>query len=303
MSQSQYPQQYPIRTRQPTRYQQQQVPYSAPQQPQGYPPQGPPPVQGYPQQPFAQQSQQRLPQSQDTQRYYSPAPPEQSQPSQGFFGPYHSQNGPPSVAAPPSGTAPFHFIPGGIPPPQATDVRRKTSPNAGPPGGSSDPYSAVQGMQSQIRPNSIHTLNSGNPQELATGGYESPIDNRHSHPSAQMAPYMHPPAVLNHESYPLQQAAQSVRDDGDSLSIVQQIQSPDTQPGLYSGGQLNEQYSQLQQSPQPNRAPPGVPASPGAQPGESAAYQAYQPPQLQTHLPQRVPSGGGNEGDPGDFYR
>lgn len=43
------------------------------------------------------------------------------------------------------------------------------------------------------RPQSIHTLNSGNPQELATGGYESPIDNRQSYPPVQQLPTSQPP--------------------------------------------------------------------------------------------------------------
>ncbi|KAK1029139.1 ESCRT-0 subunit protein hse1, partial [Friedmanniomyces endolithicus] len=82
--------------------------------------------------------------------------------------------------------APFHFIPGGLqaPPPsqqqqsppqqqqeqqQQQAIRRKPSPQ-GPPGGSYGGGQAPPAFQGQIRPNSIHTINSGNPQELATGG-------------------------------------------------------------------------------------------------------------------------------------
>ncbi|KAI7227106.1 Class E vacuolar protein-sorting machinery protein [Hortaea werneckii] len=196
--------------------QQQRQPYGAPP-PAGYPPQGPPPTsaQGYPPQqpPFAAaQSQPHLPQ-QDPQRFYSPAPPSEpplsagGPPPQGFAtSPYPPHDGPPIINGA-GASAPFHFIPGGVqqhqqlPPPhqqqqpqpqqqQQQEVRRKPSPqdfgapppplggvgNSGPPGGAA--ADGGGGFQGQIRPNSIHTLNRGDPQELATSVYESPVDHQ-----------------------------------------------------------------------------------------------------------------------------
>ncbi|KAK0248530.1 hypothetical protein B0A54_01104 [Friedmanniomyces endolithicus] len=192
----QYQQHYPVRPRQSSYPPQHQQPYQ--QGPsQGYPPQGPQAAHGYPpQQPIASQSQQHLPPpQQDVQRFFSPAPsepPGQQQP--GYPSPYPPQAGPPAVQAMDAGApAPFHFIPGGLqaPPPSQQQsppqqqeqqaIRRKPSPQ-GPPGGSYGGGQAPPAFQGQIRPNSIHTINSGNPQELATGGYESPVDVRQSYP-------------------------------------------------------------------------------------------------------------------------
>ncbi|RMX87789.1 hypothetical protein D0869_02099 [Hortaea werneckii] len=198
--------------------QQQRQPYGAPPPagypPQGPPPTS---AQGYPPQqpPFAAaQSQPHLPQ-QDPQRFYSPAPPSEpplsagGPPPQGFAtSPYPPHDGPPPIVngAGAGASAPFHFIPGGVqqhqqlPPPhqqqqpqsqqQQQEVRRKPSPqdfgapppplggvgNSGPPGGAA--ADGGGGFQGQIRPNSIHTLNRGDPQELATSVYESPVDHQ-----------------------------------------------------------------------------------------------------------------------------
>ncbi|KAK0337943.1 ESCRT-0 subunit protein hse1 [Friedmanniomyces endolithicus] len=197
----QYQQHYPVRPRQSSYPPQHHQPYQQ-GPPQGYPPQGPQAAHGYPtQQPIASQSQQHLPPpQQDVQRFYSPAPAEQpSQQQPGYASPYPPQAGPPAVQAMDAGApAPFHFIPGGLqaPPPsqqqqsppqqqqeqqQQQAIRRKPSPQ-GPPGGSYGGGQAPPAFQGQIRPNSIHTINSGNPQELATGGYESPVDVRQSYP-------------------------------------------------------------------------------------------------------------------------
>ncbi|KAI5370721.1 Putative SH3 domain, VHS domain, SH3-like domain superfamily protein [Septoria linicola] len=305
MSQPQYhQQQYPVRSRPPPQFQQhQQPPYGGPQAPpQGYPGTSMQSSQAPPQN-FAQ-SQQHLPPQQDPQRFYSPAPAEQPPAQQpGFSSPYPQQNGPPPSAA--GGAAPFHFIPGGVPP-SASDVRRKPSPNATP-SGPYDAYNAGQGFQGQIRPNSIHTLNSGNPQELATGCYESPVDNRQSYPSAQMAPPAQQPPVQTYNAYPPQQqqfmqSSQPLQQPNvsrDDLSR-QRTQSFESPTSLYSA-QPDAQFSAQQQPPpQPHAAPPGVPTSPGLSQGQ-APYQAYQPQQ-----PPGISSGtggGGNDADPGDFYR
>jgi len=328
MSQPQYQQQYPIR-QQPSTQQmyppQQQPGYGGPQQgppPQAYPSQGPPSAQGYPpQQPFAQQSQQHLPPQPDVQRFYSPAPsepPPQKQPAYG--NPYPPQTGPPAVQPSNGAAAPFHFIPGGLqgaPPAQQQEIRRKPSPqalSAAP----SDPYNGQNPPQAafagQIRPNSIHTLNSGQPQELGTGGYESPVDNRHSYPSAQQIgafpplQQQHPAVHQGYDSYaPPQQHAQipqQVHSDRDGLPSRQRTHSFESPTSVYSGQQPSagsipppvwDQQAPPQQPPQqPSAPPPGVP-------GGGQQYQAYQPAQQQQQG-QRLPSGGSG-GDPGDFYR
>ncbi|KAK3700899.1 ESCRT-0 subunit protein hse1 [Vermiconidia calcicola] len=343
MSQPQYQQQFPIRPRQSSHQmyppqQHQQTPYGGPQQgppPQSYPPQAQPSVQAYPpQQPFAQQSQQHLPPQQDVQRFYSPAPSEPSNQQQpGYASPYPQQNRPP-VVQPSNGPAPFHFIPGGVqgpPPSQQQEIRRKPSPQAplsagvGP--GPSGPYGGQQppsAFQGQIRPNSIHTLNSGNPQELGTGGYESPIDNRHSYPSAHMGVHhMQQPQYpmqnvqnAGYDAYPPQQQQQPPpqpeqapsQSDRDRLPSRQRTQSFGSPTSVYSGqqdgaGPNTAQWPQQQQQqlpPQPSAPPPGVPGSPPMGTAPYQAYQAYQPQPQQQRLPS---GGGGGGGDPGDFYR
>ncbi|KAK5679996.1 ESCRT-0 subunit protein hse1 [Elasticomyces elasticus] len=347
----QYQQQYPLRLRQSS-YPPQQPPYQQ-GPPQGYPPQGPPSAHGYPpQQPFASQSQQHLPPpQQDVQRFYSPAPSEPpNQPQQpGYASPYPQQNGPPAGQPPSAGaTAPFHFIPGGLqaPPPQQQQhqqpppqheqpaIRRKPSPQ-GPPG---DLYGAhpPPGLQAQMRPNSIHTLNSGYPQELATGGYESPVDNRHSYPPSHplqqsMAPQQgypptsdpytqqqqQPPPHQQHydiqQPPPPQQQMQQPASDRDGLPSRQRTHSFESPTSLYSQ-QVAETPIQYNNAgaqpppPQPSGPPPRVPTSPQYAPTQpppgfappQQAYQAFSPGmQVQG---QRVPSGS-SAGDPGEFYR
>ncbi|KAK4549361.1 hypothetical protein LTR36_006358 [Oleoguttula mirabilis] len=325
MSQPQYQQQYPVRTPQaslpmyPPR--QQQPPYGGPQQAppvqQGYPPQqGPPSASGYPpQQPFAaSQSQQHLPPQQDPQRFYSPAPSEPPGPQPGYSSPYPPQAGPPSVQPANGGPSPFHFIPGGLQgqappqqqqPQQQHEIRRKPSPQAAlhpaasGPYGAAPPHAHAHAFQGQIRPNSIHTLNSGNPQELATGGYESPIDNRHSYPPAQTQaqqagshshshngglpppgyqqgyePYQAaPPPLQSQQAQQQQQPQQQPRGgDRDSLPSRQRTQSFESPTSLYSQqtavaeGAPPYSAGGQQQTPlppqQPLGPPPGVPGSP-----------------------------------------
>ncbi|KAF7190172.1 Class E vacuolar protein-sorting machinery protein hse1 [Pseudocercospora fuligena] len=285
----QHQQQFPIRQRQP--YQHQQPTYSGTQPNlQGYPPQGPPSGQPYPPQNFAQQSQQHLPPQQDPQRYYSPAPQEQPTQQPGLTSPYLPQSGAPPGNAPSNGAAPFHFIPGGVQAPPPAEVRRKPSPQGAATLGPNDPYNAPPGFQGQIRPNSIHTLNSGNPQELATGGYESPIDNRHSYPSAQAALPMQQPPAQGYDHY-------QPRNDRDGLPSRQRTQSFESPSSLYS---TQQDAGHQQAPPQPSAPPPGIPSSPAVQSAPQQPYQAYQPYQQQySQHQQRAPSGDSGE----DFYR
>lgn len=326
MSQPQYhQQQYPVRARPQPPYQHQQPPYGGPQHqpaPQGYPPQAPSSAQGYQQPPpFSPPSQQHIPPQQDPQRFFSPAPSDVSQ------YPQHNAPHPPQG----NGAAPFHFIPGGMGPPPASDIRRKPSPH-GPPG-PQDSFHPAQAFQGQIRPNSIHTLNSGNPQELATSGYESPIDNRQSYPPAQMQQPPQEQQVYN--AYPPRQPHQQQAPPSQAQQAPPARQltdsSIDSPTSMYSTQQPDSQYPQQapqQQQPsghappqQPSAPPPGVPSEPGLPPAAGGgqapqapykAYQAYQQPpppsqQQQQQQQQQAPPAprvGGDAGDdPGDFYR
>lgn len=289
MSQPQHHhQQYPIRARQGPAY-------GGPQHPsQGYPPQVTGPAQGYPpQQSFPLHSQQHLPPQQEPQRYYSPAPADQPFP----------QSGAPPVGTQPGGPAPFHFLPGGMQPP-TSDVRRKPSPQGLAAG---DAYGGSQAFQGQIRPNSIHTLNSGNPQELATGGYESPVDNRHSYPSGQIVPPVQPPSAPNdaftsHHPQTHQAQFTPLRNGHENLP-KQHAQNFEPTPSLYPS-QQDMQHAQHGSHPQVPSAPGAdVPTSP-TMPAGGQPYQAYQPAQAQQQQYSQHPApANGGEGDPGDFYR
>lgn len=254
--------------------------------PSGYPSQGLPqgPPQGPPATSYQPYSSPNMPQQQDPQRYFSPGPSSEQPAQPGFTGQY------PQQSAPPNGPAPFHFIPGGIQdqpqPPQSSVVGRKPTPQQA----AADSYATPSapppsgGFQGQIRPNSIHTLNSGNPQELGTGGYESPIDNRHS--------IAVPAAVGGYEPYvpPPPQQQQQRPDLGPQMNRLS-LESPSS---VYSP----------QQPPMPeHNAPlPLQQQAPAPPQGGYQAYQPYQPPQ-QSQAPPPQGQQGVAGGDPGDFYR
>ena len=178
-----------------------------------------------------------------------------------------------------------------------------------------------------MRPNSIHTLNSGNPQELATGGYESPIDNRHSYPAAsapqqQIQIPLQDPHQPQHQPYDPSYAQQreregpppnfpsfvsqqpSTKNDRDALPSARQrtqsFESPTSQysqptttadpslPAYSAGGQGQ---GQGQPPPHPLAAPPGVPGSPGEQQYhhmDPSAAPYQQQQQQQQPLPQQA---------------
>lgn len=275
-------------------------------QPYGQPPQGYPPRQ-------AQQSYgpQAGPPVQDPHRYYNQPPQSQAPPPPNDYYP-PAMNG--STTSP----APFHFIPGGGPQPPS-DPRQHTPKPGAPPGmpPSEPPFSpqhSAQGPQPMAdRPQSVYTLNSGNPQELASGGYESPVDNRRSYPPAQGFPQQsqqpyHPnsgPPGL--QGYPPSQLP--IRQRGPSLD-GQDPSYPPQQDGQYPP----QQYSQPPPAHQAPSSPP--PSAPQAQyPSLNSAppaggYQAYNPQQSQ-HPPQPVQAGGGSQygggsqagDDAADYYR
>lgn len=150
---------------------------------QGYPGGYGQPGVGYTPQQTPQPYQQRLPQQQ-------PSYPPQQTPQQQYYPPQQTPGSMPSDHYPPTNgiqsSAAFHFLPSGAPPPTDPQLTPKPLAVAHPHHDSS--YSSQHNPQFSNRPQSIHTLNSGNPQELATGGYESPIDNRQSYPPAQQFP-------------------------------------------------------------------------------------------------------------------
>ncbi|KAF2227466.1 hypothetical protein BDZ85DRAFT_188337, partial [Elsinoe ampelina] len=272
-------------------------PYHHPYPPQGgYPPQHTP----------APYPQQQRPQPQQQQQPSYNAPPPQQQ--------YYN---PPQAAAPPAdpyahangSSSAFHFLPpGAAPPPQQQQAHApqvqlpppqsetpKPLSTAVPPVDS--PYSPQPAYSN--RPQSIHTLNSGNPQELATSGYESPVDNRHSYPSAQFPPQQAQPTPQPYDTKPyaalpsqqpgfnrpqrqasFESAAPSApggyAPEGyqaapqQGYPPQQQTQAPPPHAGYQQQGQ-DQGQPQGGFPQQPSQAPP---APPGGQQGQ---YRAYSP--------------------------
>lgn len=292
---------------------------SAPQY--GMPPRQPQPSQPYyanaygpPQGYSAQQQQAYPPQAQPSQdprfAYSSPPPPESQQKPQPNNYPY---------PMPSQGPAPFHFLPNGTAPPPPH--QQQTTPKPVAPQQSSDhyqqggaPYSPQlshqqlpasqqpqpqqQQQQQQFppaganRPNSIHTLNSGNPQELGTGSYEAPVDARHQQDS------QYPPPQSQY-SLPLRQGTHT--SDYDSPTSTY---SPQPQGHLTGQSQTSHEqppasssyapYTTQQPQPlQPSHAPPGVPIA--AQ--HSGGQQGFQMPPAGTYP--SLGGGGGGQGSQG----
>jgi signal transducing adaptor molecule len=270
-----------------------------------------------------------LPAQQEPQRFYSPAPTEAPIPQQSYTRPYAtSESQQPQGSALP-GVAPFHFIPGGLqaaPPPSAADVRRQPSPQQAPASlHNGGPYNAPQGFQGQGRPNSIHTLNSGNPSELATPGLESPADHRNSYPPSQggqqppqhhqqqqqqvagQAPAYDPtivPAPLSVPAQPHHAPPQIPFSDRDGLPSRQRVPSGEASSNAYVYGQPSGNATGADQAPPPQIADSNAPAqtSAHAPPAAGPIYQAYNP--GQGYAPQSQPQQGPPpSNDPGDYYR
>ncbi|KAG9807376.1 SH3 domain protein, partial [Aureobasidium melanogenum] len=125
-------------------------PYPAMQS--GYPSQGPPP----------------------DQRFYNQPPPSEPLQQQNAYGYPPPMSNPSATPAP----APFHFLPNGAPPSEARQSPKPMGPGPSAPPGDGGYNPGMQPYNN--RPQSIHTLNSGNPQELSTGAYESPTDGRNN---------------------------------------------------------------------------------------------------------------------------
>ncbi|KAJ9627252.1 ESCRT-0 subunit protein hse1 [Taxawa tesnikishii (nom. ined.)] len=219
----------------------------------------PPQPQGYPPQQGQQTSYPPPGPAQDHQRYYTPAP---SEPPHSTYGYPPAMNGPT-----PGAPAPFHFLPGGAP--SASSENRHHTPKPGTDGASFSPQLHSAPFNNN-RPQSIHTLNHGNPQELATAG----STRRWAPPQQPFSP--HPPQ---------QQQQQQ------NLPIRNQQPSFDSPSSVYSPQGPQDGYAahQPSQPPQPVHAPPsvpnqGAPGSPNPQNpypvlnnGPPGGYQAYNP--------------------------
>jgi signal transducing adaptor molecule len=248
----------------------------------GYPPQGPPP----------------------DQRFYNQPPPSEP-PQQNAYAYPPPMSNPSGTPAP----APFHFLPNGAPPPEARQSPKPMGPGpSAPPGdGSYNP-----GMQSyNNRPQSIHTLNSGNPQELSTNAYESPTDGRNNVYGAG-AP-VPAPLTYNSSQQP-QQPTNAPPGPPQQMPIRQRTSSFESPTSVYSA-QPPQDTSTASYPPQyppqqhPNQSYTSLSgAQPSAPPTSAPTYQAYtpqgapppqgqQPPQQQQFAPPA------SADDASDYYR
>jgi signal transducing adaptor molecule len=213
-------------------------------------------------------------------------PPVSSTPQQGYGG-APPQHGPPSQV-PPVGSSPAFFM---VPP--GEQRTQQQTPKPGPP---SDPYAQSQGrVPVGGRPQSYA------PQELATGQFDSPVDNRHSFhapsqpqggPSAPQG-YDYPPSQQGSGYPPQQSAAQQGPPQGQQNPYEQP--SHDQPPSdLYS--QQPPQQGFGYPPSQPGYAPPGPPAVASS----DAPAQGYLPYRPGGQAPSAPPVGGD---DAAGFYR
>ncbi|QIX02138.1 hypothetical protein AMS68_007655 [Peltaster fructicola] len=337
MAQPQHYQQYPSRARPGQMYPQAgQQPYAQPGHSANYA-QGPPVGYAAPQQ-YATQGHmppQQQPLQQDpAQRFYSPAPQQQQQqePTQhaGYaVSPYPGQ---PGGAPPSAGPAAFHFIPGGVGPPDpaSSAVRRKPSPQSSaqqvpsaPPsemgglaGGA--PYwrirvadrqskvlSPAAALAQQAPQQAYDNYPPGQAQQVAPQGstyppyqYSQTSQSMHPQHSGQAPQAVHPQQHGGQvQAQPASLQPQAQRTDLNSLPSRQRTQSFESSYSSVGPDPTNFAAS-LQHAPppaQPVGAPPGIPSSPPMQNPGFQQYQAYNP--------QRAPAAVAASDDPGDFYR
>ncbi|KNG50798.1 class e vacuolar protein-sorting machinery protein hse1 [Stemphylium lycopersici] len=230
---------------------------------------------------------------------YAAYPPVSSTPQQdpGRFG-YGGappQHGPPSQVPPPGASPAFFMVPPG-------EQRTQQPPNQGTP---SDPYSQVPGrVPVGGRPQSF------GPQELATGKFDSPVDNRQSFhapgqpqggPSAPQG-YDYPPSTQQGTGYPPQQNAPQGPPQGPQ-NPYEQLSSPPPQGPPHDQQSPSDPYAQ--QPPQQGYGyPPAQPGyAPPAPPGTTsspAPAQGYLPYRPGGQVPSAPPVGGD---DASGFYR
>ncbi|KAH7119740.1 hypothetical protein B0J11DRAFT_534512 [Dendryphion nanum] len=234
----------------------------------------------------------------------SPAP--QQEPSRYNYG-GAPPAGPPEPQAqfPPAGTNPAFFM---LPPNQGRPQQQTPKPSA--PSAPSDPYAQPQGRIPSARPQSFA------PQELATGHYDSPVDNRQSfappntQPSAPPQGYEYssqpPPAQSQappqHSGYPPQASAPSNPYEQNAPYPPHSPQDPYAQApqAQAQAGAPGYGYPPPQQ---PHHAPPAPPANTGSPPPQQG-YMPYRPGGAGAGAgagpaPSATVGGGGDEG----FYR
>jgi signal transducing adaptor molecule len=215
------------------------------------------------------------------QRIYSPPPTEQQN--------QYSQQS--------NGPAPFYFIPPSQQQNQAP-ARTPSNPNvssddlyAGPPRTNTNagrPHSMAFDPRMGNTPGAV---GAGVPHELATGAFDSPVDNRQSFigqpsqpPQGAPTPLQHHPGSSEYEyagrsespytQPPSQQAFQKP-----SIQPQQQPSAPYTQPQQQSSAHSTLPSQQQRLPMHPSAPPPSVPQNTGSPvyPPFGAAYQAYQP--------------------------
>ncbi|KAF2181088.1 hypothetical protein K469DRAFT_752944 [Zopfia rhizophila CBS 207.26] len=221
--------------------------------------------------------------------YAQNSPPPQQEPNRYNYGGVQSAGlqEPPSQYPPsqPNGPNPAFFM---IPPSQQRPQQQSSKPPT-----STDPFAPQQGRVNQGRPQSFA------PQELATGHYDSPIDNRQSFappaqtqaPSSAPQSYEYPSSTQPPGAYPPhQQPPQNPYENPYSPHGQQPLHQSPSDPSA------QQQYGGYPPQ-QPSHAPPAVPISSGSPP--PAGGQSYLPYRPGGQAPNAPPVGAGDEG----FYR
>ena len=226
---------------------------------------------------------------QDPNRFYGAgAPPSQGPPQY----PPASSQGAGAPQYPPAGSNPAFFM---VPPGEQRQ-QQTPAPHAGPANAYNDP---------SLNRVPVGRPQSFAPQELSTGHYDSPVDNRQSFHGA---PQGVPPAggLGGYESsYPPQQQQQSQLSG--PPGYPPQSSAPPQNPYEHVTSPPPQQHDQAPQQNQYGYPPQQVPSQPGYAPPAPAGQTSSPPPQSQGYLPYRpggqAPSapvgGGGDEG----FYR
>ncbi|KAF2713868.1 hypothetical protein K504DRAFT_473077 [Pleomassaria siparia CBS 279.74] len=223
------------------------------------------------------------------------SPPPQQEPNRYNYGPPPAAGQAPPSQYPPNASNPAFFMV----PPNERPAQQGPKPTQ-----SADPYATPQGRVPVGRPQSF------GPQELATGHYDSPVDNRLSFappsqpqglpPAAQG--YEYPPSSQPLGTYPQtgappQVPAPGVQNPYEQSSTTYQQQPPSDQSPSDPYAQPRPQVG-YGYPPQPNHAPPAPPGAPSSPPPPGQqAYLPYRP--AGQAPPPSAPVGGGDEG----FYR
>lgn len=244
---------------------------------------------------------------QPDQRFYSSGPAEPQYPPQGGPQPFYfippSQQG----QAPAQGQGRTPSNPNAssddlyaAPPPRtnANDPRRQTI--------AFDPRTAAPGGAAGAHP--------GGPQELATGAFDSPIDNRNSYIGAPLQQATPQPGGYDYAPRPFSPETSKPLSAQPSDPYSQQQQHADGYQVGAPQHAIHTLPSQQQRLPQqPSAPPPSVPTNAGSPVYQaySGGYQAYQPPGAGASAPPapgtaaygRQPVGAAANGSEESFYR